>query len=68
MAMYALFIGAVAHTVFYLKRFRRIVPNDHLCAFICLFIVIMLLGNQALFSSTAYSLWHLLLLDYQVFL
>ena len=61
MAMYALFIGAVAHTVFYLKRFRRMVPNDHLRAFICLFIVIMPLGNQALFSSTAYSLWHLLL-------
>ncbi len=60
MAAYSLGVAAAARSLFYLRRFRFVVPHDRTRAWIVLLLASYPVGNFALDSSTTYSFWNLL--------
>lgn len=62
MSIYALLVSGFSMTLFALRRFRSILPDDTLRRLACVILALMPIGDFAVMSSTTYSQWHLLMI------
>ena len=60
MSAHTLVLAAAAHTLFAHHHFRPLIAEDRIRICICIVLILAPAGNFAIYSSTTYSIWHLL--------
>ena len=60
MSAYTLVLAATAHALFAHHHFRALIAEDRARNCICIVLILVPAGNYAIYSSTTYSIWHLL--------
>lgn len=62
MVTIALILSTIMLSIFSLRRYRFIMPNDKARITICLIITLIPLGNHAIMTNLTFSLWHLFII------
>lgn len=62
MVLFSLGIATTALSLFALRRFRPIMPDDKSRMLVCLMLALLPLGNFAMLTNLTYSMWHILLI------